>query len=144
MGGTCTVAWEHFVHGADIGVRGIGASVDEAFEQAALALTAVIVAPERVAAVEAVADIRCEAPDLEMLLVDWLNTLIYQMATRKILFGRFRVHVDGCALSAEAWGEPVDRGRHQPAVEIKGATYTALAVEHRDDGAWVAQCVVDV
>jgi tRNA nucleotidyltransferase (CCA-adding enzyme) len=138
------VTWEHFVHGADIGVRGIGASVDEAFEQAALALTAVVVTPERVAAVETVGDIRCEAPDLELLFVDWLNTLIYQMATRKILFGRFRVRVDGCTLAAQAWGEPVDRARHQPAVEIKGATFTALSVARRDDGAWVAQCVVDV
>jgi len=41
-------------------------------------------------------------------------------------------------------GEPVDVTRHRPAVEAKGATYTALSVAGNADGAWVAQCVVDV
>jgi tRNA nucleotidyltransferase (CCA-adding enzyme) len=34
--------------------------------------------------------------------------------------------------------------RHQPAVEVKGATYTALKVARDEQGRWVAQCVVDV
>lgn len=137
------MAWEHFPHGADIGVRGIGATRGEAFEQAALALTAVVTDPAQVAADTAV-EIRCEAPDDELLLADWLNALIYEMATRAMLFGRFAVTLDDHALAAKIWGEPVDRLRHRPAVEVKGATYTALSVARRDDGVWVAQCVVDV
>jgi len=54
------------------------------------------------------------------------------------------VTLHGHALEARAWGEPIDRERHKPAVEVKGATYTALSVARRDDGTWVAQCVVDV
>lgn len=135
--------WEHFPHGADIGVRGIGSSESEAFEQAALALTAVVTEPSSVTPRDAVA-IRCEAPDDELLLADWLNALVYEMATRGALFGRFAVKLDGRRLEATAWGEPVDRARHRPAVEVKGATYTALLVEQRADGAWIAQCVVDV
>jgi tRNA nucleotidyltransferase (CCA-adding enzyme) len=135
--------WEHFAHGADIGVRGIGSSESEAFEQAALALTAVVMDPAMVISREAVA-IRCEAPDDELLLADWLNAVVYEMATRGALFGRFAVTLDGRRLEATAWGEPVDRARHRPAVEVKGATYTALLVEQRADGAWIAQCVVDV
>jgi SHS2 domain-containing protein len=135
--------WEHFPHGADIGVRGIGATRGEAFEQAALALTAVIVDPAQVEA-DAVVDIRCEAPDDELLLADWLNALIFEMAARNMLFGRFAVTVRDHRLEAKAWGEPVDRARHRPAVEVKGATYTALSVRQRDDRSWLAQCVVDV
>jgi len=135
--------WEHFPHGADIGVRGIGSTEREAFEQAALALTAVVADPAGVTPLEAVA-IRCEAPDDELLLADWLNAIVYEMATRGALFGRFAVKLDRHRLEATAWGEPVDRARHRPAVEVKGATYTALAVEQRADGAWIAQCVVDV
>jgi len=135
--------WEHFAHGADIGVRGVGATRAAAFEQAALALTAVLTDPAGVAARERVA-IRCEAPDDETLLVDWLNALVYEMATRHMLFGRYAVTLDGHSLSAEAWGEGIDLGRHRPAVEVKGATYTALGVTRRADGNWVAQCVVDV
>jgi SHS2 domain-containing protein len=54
------------------------------------------------------------------------------------------VRLEGGQLSATAWGEPLDALRHRPAVEVKGATYTALSVARRNDGAWVAQCVVDV
>ena len=137
------MAWEHFPHGADIGVRGIGATRAEAFEQAALALTAVVTDPAQVVA-ETVVEIRCEAPDDELLLADWLNALIYEMATRTMLFGRFTVSFRDHVLEAKMWGEPLDRLRHRPAVEVKGATYTALSVLRRDDGMWVAQCVVDV
>jgi len=137
------MAWETFAHGADIGVRGTGTTRAEAFEQAALALTAVVVDPAQVA-VETQIEFRCEAPDDELLLADWLNALIYEMATRNMLFGRFAVSVADHVLEAKAWGEPLDRTRHRPAVEVKGATYTALSVERRADGTWVAQCVVDV
>ena len=135
--------WEHFPHGADIGVRGIGATREEAFEQAALALTAVVTDPSRVEGKLAV-QIAREAPDDELLLADWLNALVYEMVTLKMAFGRFSVQLDGGKLQATAWGEPLDATRHHPAVEVKGATYTELAVTHRDDGQWVAQCVVDV
>lgn len=134
--------WEHFAHAADMGVRGFGDTKAEAFEQAALAMTAVITDPATVAEREAVA-IQCEAPDDELLLAEWLNSLIYEMATRKMLFRRFAVRFDGPLLTGEAWGEPVDVARHHPAVEIKGATYTALRVA-RDASGWVAQTVVDV
>ena len=135
--------WEHFAHEADIGVRGIGTSKEEAFEQAAVALTAAIVDPAELTAEQAV-EITCEAPDDELLLVDWLNALVYQMATRRLLFGRFEVHIDGHRLHARAWGEPIEVARHQPAVEVKGATLTCLRVGQEAGGAWVAQCVVDV
>jgi tRNA nucleotidyltransferase (CCA-adding enzyme) len=137
------MAWEHFAHEADIGVRGIGATPADAFGEAARALAAVVADPARVRPLEPV-DIHCEAPDAELLLADWLNALIYAMATRGMLFSRFEVAIADHALRATAWGEALDRSRHQPAVEVKGATYTALAVARRDDGQWVAQCVVDV
>jgi tRNA nucleotidyltransferase (CCA-adding enzyme) len=135
--------WEHFPHQADMGVRGIGPTLAAAFEQAALAMTAVTTDPGAVAAVQAVG-IECAAPDDELLLVDWLNALILEMASRRMLFGRFEVKLDAHRLHATAWGEPVDPARHQPAVEIKGATYTELRVGKDASGDWLAQCVVDV
>jgi len=134
--------WEHFEHGADIGVRGRGATRAEAFEQAALALTAVVADPAAVRPGARI-ELACEAPDDELLLAEWLNALVYEMSTRRMLFSRFAVALDGTRLRAEAWGEPVDAARHQPAVEVKGATYTMLRVA-REGGGWVAQTVVDV
>ncbi len=135
--------YEHFPHDADVGVRGFGGSPAEAFEQAALALTAAVTDPAKVAPDREVA-LRCEAPDHELLLVDWLNALVYEMATRGMLFGKFSVRIDGGALEGRAWGEPVNAAKHDPAVEVKGATYTGLEVTQEPDGTWLAQCVVDV
>lgn len=135
--------WEHFPHQADMGVRGIGPTKEEAFTYAAMAMTAVITDLTLVDPAHAVS-IVCEAPDDELLFVDWLNRLVYEMATRKMLFSRFAVRVHSHSLQATAWGEQVDPVRHQPAVEVKGATYTALSVRQDEQGQWVAQCVVDV
>lgn len=134
--------WEHFPHDADVGVRGWGATVAEAFEQAAQALTAVITHAE--VAPQIAVEVSCEAPDLELLFVEWLNAIIYEMAVRKMLFGRFAVRIDAGRLEGTLWGESVDVERHAPACEPKGATYTALKVSKDADGLWSAACIVDV
>jgi len=135
--------WEHFAHQADIGVRGFGPTRESAFEQAALALTAAVCDPREVRQADRV-EIDCESEDGELLLPAWLNAVVYEMATRRMLFGRYRVSIDGDRLRAEAWGESVEVKRHQPAVEVKGATVTELRVAHTPSGGWFAQCVIDV
>jgi len=137
------VGWEHFPHDADVGVRGFGADLPTAFEQAALALTAVVTDPAAVRP-DQVVTIACEAPDRELLLADWLNAVIYEMAVRRMLFARFDVEIAGDRLRGLAWGEAVDRRHHCPAAEPKGATYTGLEVRRHEDSGWMAQCVIDV
>jgi len=141
--GEPSIKWEHFPHDADMGVRGIGTTKAQAFEQAALALTAIIVDPHLVQPRQK-AHFTCDAADDELLLVDWLNALVFSMDQDKVLYHRFHVAIDKHRLEGTAWGEPVDRQRHEPAVEVKGATYTELFVHQRPNGTWMAQCVVDV
>ena len=124
-----------------MGVGGEGETLAIAFEQAALALVNVMTS-EPIASRERVA-IHCDAPSAELLFVDWLNALVYEMATRRVVLGEFHVTTDGHRLDAVALGEPIDRARHRPVVEVKGATYTALSVANVDGG-FRAQCVVDV
>ncbi|MDP6705507.1 MAG: archease [Alphaproteobacteria bacterium] len=140
---TADCGWELFPHGADVGVRGRGDSLAAAFEGVAMALTAVVTVPDRVQEREAV-EITCRSVDSEILLYDWLNAIIHEMAVRGMLFGRFQVEIEGERLKGTAWGEPVAVARHQPASEIKGATFTELAVRRLVDGRWEVQCVVDV
>ena len=140
---TAPDTWEHFAHAADIGVRGVGHTKSAAFEQIALALTGVVTDPAAVRP-EVPVQITCDAPTDDVLLVDWLNALVYEMATRRMLFAAFVVAIEGTRLTATAWGEAVDVARHEPAVEVKGATYSELRVERLENGHWVAQCVVDV
>ena len=135
--------WEHFAHGADIGVRGIGATKADAFEQAALALTAVVTDPgpwRRASRSPSRARRRttnCCWPTGSMRSsTRWRCGACSSAASR--------CDLDGHRLDAQARGEPASVERHQPAVEVKGATYTALRVARRDDGGWLAQTVVDV
>ena len=140
-----TLQTQVVAHGADIGVLGYGSTREQAFEQAALAMMAVSFDLPSLQAEERVV-VSCEdgAPDDEILLLDWLNAVIFAASTRCMAFSRFAVQIDeGRRLDASAWGERIDLERHHPAVEVKGATMTALAVRYRGD-IWVAQCVVDV
>ncbi len=136
-------SWEHFEHEADIGLRAVAPTREALFEFMGEALTAVITEPEDVHSAETVT-VTCEAPDDALLLVDWLNALVYEMATRRMIFGAWQVELAGHRLVARVAGEPVDRLRHQPVVEVKGATYTDLLVEQDVEGNWRGQCVVDV
>ena len=61
-----------------------------------------------------------------------------------MLFSRFDVAIEASRLEASALGEAIDVQRHQPAVEVKGATFTGLRVAQEPNGLWTAQTVVDV
>ena len=137
------IMWEHFHHQADIGIRGMGETAADAFEQAALALMAVICQPGNVVCKERV-QINCQGDDLELLFIDFINAIIYEISTRTMVFGRFEVVIDGDKLSAKAWGEKIDPEKHETATEVKAATYMCLSVSQNDSGEWAAQCVVDV
>jgi len=135
--------WEHFSHPSDIGIRGVAPTKEEAFAQAATALTAVIADVEKVEPKQAV-DVRCVEDDDDMLLVAWLSSLLYEMDARNMLFSRFEIELVEGGLKARAWGEPVNVEKHEPAVEVKAATYAGLEVGRDNEGNWVAQCIVDV
>lgn len=134
--------WEHFSHGADIGIRGIGETITKAFEMGALALTAVITDLNSLHA-NSQRKICCEAPDNEILFMDWINAIIYEIETQDMLFCEYQVEINGNKLNAMLKGEKMNRLKHQPVVDVKGATFTELKV-YQQKNTWIAQCVVDV
>ena len=136
-------SWNHFEHEADIGLTATADSREELFAAMGAALTGVVTDPAIVEPRQRLR-IQCSAGDDALLMADWINSLIFEMATRRMLFGAWQVTLQGCDLDALVDGERVDRERHQPAVEVKGATYTELLVEQDAKGRWRAQCVVDV
>lgn len=140
--------WSHFPHGADVGLIGEGPTREAAFAACVEAMTAAICDPGAVVPAQAVR-IACEGGDDDLLLYAFLNALVFEMATRRMLFRRAEVTIAGAGaerrkLEATAWGEPVEPSRHQPAVEVKGATLTMLQVAQQPDGHWKARCIVDV
>ncbi|HFC9268101.1 TPA: archease [Legionella pneumophila] len=134
--------WEHFTHEADIGVRGIGPTLTDAFEMGALALTNVVADATLIKPSLSI-KIHCEAPNQEILFTDWLNAVVYNMQIHNMLFCEFDLKLNRFALDAVIKGEKVDQKKHQPVVEVKGATYTELKV-YKNNDIWIAQCVVDV
>jgi SHS2 domain-containing protein len=135
--------WEHFPHDADMGVRGIGKTKEEAFTEAARALVALTTELGEVRAKEKL-EIRLSAANDEELFVEWLDAIVFEMETRLMVFTRFEATIEGGKLTGAAWGERRDPERHPAGVEVKGPTFTELHVGTREDGLWVAQSVVDV
>ena len=138
--------FEYLDHTADIGVRGIGKTVEEAFCEAARAIFNLMVDLEEIVPEKAI-HVTVEARQLDLLLVEWLSTLLVKKDLEGLLLSRFQVELremeNGFSLQGVGWGEPLDLKRHQPKTEVKGVTYAGLRVQ-REDERWLAQCVVDI
>jgi SHS2 domain-containing protein len=137
-----TIPYETFEHEADIGIRGYGKTPEEAFANAAAAMYSVMVNLDRVEQRE-FRGVNVTAGDREQLLVEWLNGLLAVSDIERLVFSRFEVRIEENRLAGTAWGEPLDPSRHEPNVEVKGATYHLLKVAQQGDRC-IAQCVVDV
>lgn len=138
-----TVMYEFFEHTADLGLRIRAADVNTLFVEAAEALFAAVV--EDLSTVRAEREIKVELPaeEVDYLLFDWLKHLLIRFDTDHLLFGKFAVEISGDGLRGSAWGEPMDRGRHNLEHEIKAITYHGLTVEQTADG-WLAEVIVDI
>jgi SHS2 domain-containing protein len=137
-----SVLYETFEHEADIGIRGFGNSLEEAFENTAVALYSVMVNIGKIAPKEKKV-VAVSAPDRELLLVEWLNALLALSDIERLVFTKFEVKIEALSLTGTAWGEALDHVRHEAHVEVKGATYHMLSIQE-EQGRYRAQCVVDV
>lgn len=135
--------WEHYQGEASgIGVRGYGGTEALAFEQAALALTAAVAEPARVAPSARVV-IHCHAPSEDLLLAAWLDAVRRKMGSSGMLFSRFEVWIDGLKLTAHAWGEAVDPQRHVMRRQLGRPRPDSPRVARHGDG-WLAQAIMDL
>jgi SHS2 domain-containing protein len=134
---------ETFEHTADLGLRIRAADLDTLFVEAAQALFGTVV--EDLATVRPLQeiDVQIEGDALDYLLFDWLRELLFHFDAEHLLFGKFAVHVTAAGLTASAWGEPLDRARHNMEHEVKAITYHGLRVEKVGE-AWEAEVIVDI
>jgi SHS2 domain-containing protein len=139
--------YEYLEHTADIKFRAYGKTLEEAFENAALAMFNVIINTEKVSG-DTAREIFLKSPDLESLLVDWLSELIYNFEVDEIVFREFRVekieeNEGEYSIKARALGEKYYPESHPFETEIKAVTYNQLEIAKTADG-WKAQIVVDI
>ncbi len=134
--------FELFEHTADVGVRGFGRTVEEAFENTAKAMMSVMfdlktIEPKREIEIE------CSAGSIDELLVAFLNEVLSMIDIEGLVLREFRVSINENKLTCVAKGEEFKPEKHHPKTEVKAATYSQLKV-FKNDGYWVAQCIVDV
>jgi SHS2 domain-containing protein len=136
------MTFEIFEHKADVGVRGKGETLKEAFEEGARAMFSVMANIETVQPLETF-EVEVSAQDEEALFVEWLNELLSLADLNNMVFSEFKVEIVGNNLKGQATGEKWDLERHEPKTEVKAATYSSLSVKN-ENGSYVAQCIVDV
>ena len=138
--------FELLPHPSDMGVRGIGETLEEAFAEAARAMFSLMADLERVEPKDAI-PFKVEADSLENLFVSFLGELLFLRDVHGMLFSRFelRIKEEGqrVCLEGVAYGEKFDPQKHRPGIDVKAATYAWVKVE-KTDGTWIAQGVVDV
>ena len=144
--------FETFAHKADIGIRGKGQTIQEAFMECAKALASVM-ANVRLIEPKKSHVINSKAKDLESLLISFLSELLFMKDSKKMLYSKYRVMVKEIPvasgalkefeLKAVCFGEKIDPKKHELMTDVKAATYTELSVK-KEDGQWIAQCIVDV
>ena len=138
--------YEYFEHTADAKFRAYGTTLEEAFQNAAVAMLNVMIDTSKLSN-EVSEKIELTSADLDGLVVDWLSELLYLFEVEQVVFGNFKIdnitEQDGeYSLSAIAYGEPLDLSRHKFDTEVKAVTYNELKVE-KITGGWVVQVVVD-
>ena len=130
-------------HTADIGIKAYGADLKQAYVNAAKGLFSLITDMRKIKAVT-FRDIDVNAADADILLVTWLNELIYLFDTENILFRQFQIsELQKTRLKARAYGEKVDSRRHAIKIGVKSTTYHMLRIEQTDNG-YLARVIFDI
>lgn len=141
------VRYEFLHHIADAKFRAFGSTMEEAFENAALAMFNVMIDTSGYEP-EQVRDFELTAPDTRRLLVDWLSELLYLFEVDEILFCEFKIQSikaagDGFTLRGHASGVPIDTSKHIFDTQVKAVTFHELEVQQDREGSYWVQVVVD-
>lgn len=141
------MSYQYLDHAADLGIRGIGDTLEQAFAQGAQAMLAAIADVQDLEP-QVACQVSCGAPDIPALFCEWLNELLYLAEIHGTLWQRAQVtHLEradtGWTLEGTAYGEPLDPNRHTLHTEVKAATYAGLAYR-QSKGQHILECVLDL
>jgi protein archease len=130
-------------HTADIGIIVYGTDLKQVFSNAALGLFNLMADLDNVKE-DIKRAVELSAEDTEVLLIEWLNELIYIFDVEHILFSRFEINdLHNSELKATCYGEKVKREHHKLKREVKAATYHMLKL-NKDKGSYKVQIIFDI
>ncbi len=127
--------YRYHEHTADITIECWAPTLEEAFEEAAVAAFNVIVDISTVEPID-LTRVEVEGIDLPELLVEWIGQLIALIDLKGQFFSKFVVasleRSEPCRLTAEVWGEAIDYEKHDVNTEVKAMTYADLKIDETD------------
>ena len=134
--------YEFFEHTADIGINSYGKTIEEAFENSALAITNIITNTEQITEKKEV-KINTKTENLESLLYEWLEEIIIQFDMNNLIFSKFQVKINENNLNAICSGEKFDKNKHKIGTEVKAITYHMMDIKKINDK-WQITFVPDI
>ncbi len=139
--------FSHNEHTADVLIEARGRTLEEAFEQAGIAVYEIITNTEIIAPLERI-DIDIEGDDLENLLYRWIEELLIYTDSEGLVFSRFTVcriikQNDKYKIISSVWGEQFKPGIHEERTIVKAMTYAQMEILNKE-GCWILRFVVDI
>lgn len=128
-------------HTADVKIHAVAPTLETLFSDAFSALMQVLYGPDRRGGVKR--EVIIDAEDRESLLRDFLSEVLFIAEVDGLVFAGAEIHIDGCHLTAILDGELFDRQRHALGTEVKGISYSGLAITHDANG-YMLDIVFDV
>ncbi len=130
---------------ADVGFRAYGKTLDESFENAALALFEVMTDTSKIKP-QVEKKFNIEAEDECALLYDWLSEFLVALDVEYLMFSKFEVKIKKMnsqySLKGIAWGEEFNPGRHESRDEVKAVTYHLMDI--KKENGYRVQVILDI
>ena len=134
-----TGKFEFLEHTADVYIAAHGKTLEEGFENAALAMFEVMSDTEKVSS-DIEDSVEVEAEDEYALLYSWLEALLVKLETKNMLYSKFKISSlqetsDGFRIQATVWGEKINAEKHTQKVAVKAVTYHRMEIIREIDKA---------
>ncbi|MDP2682052.1 MAG: archease [Deltaproteobacteria bacterium] len=141
------MSYTYLDHEADVGIRAVGTTLEEAFQDGAKAMLNYMWDISTIEERQNVS-IECEARDIPELFVEALNEILFKQDVNGLAISRFKVEEikkadERYKLKGTAFGEPLNLEKHTVKTEVKAATYAGLRYEEKE-GRHIVQCILDV
>jgi SHS2 domain-containing protein len=135
------MSFEEIAHTADVKIRAHAPTLEALFSETFKALMQVMYGTNRSGGI--LREIRIESSDIELLLADFLSEVLFVSEVESLVFSDACIRIDGLCLTAELTGEPFDPVRHSGGSEVKGISYSGLAITHEANG-YMLDIIFDV
>jgi SHS2 domain-containing protein len=132
---------EEIPHTADIKIRVRASTLESLFSETFKALMQVLYGKNRAGGI--IREIRVESPDNESLLTDFLSEVLFISEVENLVFADACIKINGSVLTAQLTGEQFDPLRHSGGSEVKGISYSGLAIT-RDKNGYMLEIIFDV